>query len=239
MKGSDEVGYSHHITASTYQQTAWCNVLEKTLSSAVDRAAASCSEFRAGLPVGFLGYMGSWHGTNDIENRPRTAFKRHFRALLKQLEDFIDLDEVCDELGVELAAGRLPPPRPSKSMAPPGNGGDAPRVTLDTRVRFVDASAVRPMVSSDPDSSEPTVMLFHTSANSQVTHMNKAVEAEEDVGCLRFDAATFLPALRMLTSVGSSSVRCGDLPLDEEGDRTALCENLHEAGLLQLLNKGD
>lgn len=51
---SSSPGFSHHLTVSTYQRTAWCNLLERSLSAALDRAASSSEEYRAGLPVGFL-----------------------------------------------------------------------------------------------------------------------------------------------------------------------------------------
>merc|ERR1712216_616398 len=82
------------------------------------------------------------------------------------------------------------------------------------------------MISTDPETSETTVMLFHSCSNPREQHMNRAVEAEEDVGCLRFQASTFLPALKFLLAAGSKYVRVKDLPLLLEDDRVALCENL-------------
>ena len=42
----------------------------------------------------------------------------------------------------------------------------------------------------------------------------------QDVGCLRYEASTFLPALRFLSDAGPHAVRVGDLPLERPDDRT-------------------
>mmetsp|Transcript_51592 Transcript_51592/g.160068 ORF Transcript_51592/g.160068 Transcript_51592/m.160068 type:complete len:506 (+) Transcript_51592:1734-3251(+) len=245
-KGAEGPGsFSHHLTVSTYQKTAWCDLLEKALLSALGRAASESIDFRAGLPVGFLGYMGSWHDCEAASSAEaadgRAAFQRRLKGLVGRLQDFIDADEVCDELGVDFMSQRLPPARPSSSNSQGSGsvGGRAEKengagtVALGDRVRWLDPSAVRAMISTDPDTSEATVMLFHSCANTRGQHMCKAVEAEEEVGCLRFEAATFLPAIHALYGAGNEFVRCSDLPLADEGDKAALCENLLEAGLLE------
>mmetsp|Transcript_110424 Transcript_110424/g.319141 ORF Transcript_110424/g.319141 Transcript_110424/m.319141 type:complete len:602 (-) Transcript_110424:109-1914(-) len=256
-------GFSHHLTVSTYQKTAWCHLLDRTLSSAIERAAGSSAEFREGLPVGFLRYMGSWHDCVSIvgdtqaskekeESRSsgRAAFMRHFKGLLRRLEEFVDVDEACDELGVEFMSSRLPTPaaasKPSKPAAAKADasGGDedgGPSLALEASVRWRDPSTVRAMLSTDPETSEATVMLFHSCDNDRGVHMSgasQAREAEEEVGCLRFEAATFLPALRALLALpDGASMRCGEVPLKDEEDRVALCENLVEAGLLEVVEE--
>eukprot|EP00929_Paragymnodinium_shiwhaense_P014192 TRINITY_DN122081_c0_g1_i1.p1 TRINITY_DN122081_c0_g1~~TRINITY_DN122081_c0_g1_i1.p1 ORF type:complete len:656 (+),score=176.94 TRINITY_DN122081_c0_g1_i1:164-2131(+) len=246
--------FSHHLTVSTYQKTSWCQVLEKALSSAVERATAESEEFREGLPVGFLNFMGSWHdcgagaeaesedARQTVTDR-RSAFKRRLAGLMKRLQDFMDLDEVCDEMAVDYMAYRLPPVKPEESETPApkiekkegddGEEEDASAVSLQSEVRWLDPTAIRPMISTDPESSETTVMLFHSCGNPREQHMNRAVEAEEDVGCLRFEASTFLPALKFLLAAGSKFVRVKDLPLFLEDDRIALCDNLVTNGLLE------
>eukprot|EP00747_Dinoflagellata_sp_TGD_P198941 gnl/TRDRNA2_/TRDRNA2_72065_c0_seq1.p1 gnl/TRDRNA2_/TRDRNA2_72065_c0~~gnl/TRDRNA2_/TRDRNA2_72065_c0_seq1.p1 ORF type:complete len:160 (-),score=33.10 gnl/TRDRNA2_/TRDRNA2_72065_c0_seq1:18-497(-) len=110
------------------------------------------------------------------------------------------------------------------------------QVTTASYVRWLDVSAVRFMVSDDPESGESVVMLFHSCANERIQHMcrDTEAEAEDGVGCLRYEAAVFMPALRALEAAGSKFVRCGDLPLAKEADRIALCEDLRQAGLLEL-----
>lgn len=238
--------FSHHLTVSTYQKTSWCQLLERAMAAAVERAASERPELRAGLPVNFLGYMGSWHdcaggstASAAERSRKREAFSRKCTSLIKSLQDFVDLDEICDEMGVEFMSQRLPPcvQASCNTVAKEGYVGDASssRITVDTWVKWVDASAIRLMFSSDPETSEPTVMLFHSFANGRSDHMNRELEEEEDVGCLRFEATTFMSALRALHEIGPcGAMLCGALPLKDEGDRVALCENLLEAGLLEV-----
>lgn len=266
--GAAPAAFSHHLTVSTYQRLAWCQLLDRALAGAVGRAAAASPDFREGLPVGFLGYTGSWHANvgsrvmtggvvntaSEVSGGGRAAFLRNFKALLRRVEEFVDLDDVCDELGVDFTSARLPPAAGAKAKAqggpktsPEAEAETAPAAAAPSsakaralgpasRVRWVEPSAARLMLGTDPESSEATVMLFHSCANERGGHMSKPVEGEveEDVGCLRFEASTFLPALKQLLALGSASIRCADLALQAESDRVALCENLLEAGLLEL-----
>lgn len=223
--------FSHHLTVSTYQKTAWCHIMEKVLSVAVERAARESFEFRGGLPVGFLDYMGTWRdnaGSKGGAAEKRAGFVNRFQALMRRLEDFVDLDEACDEMGVDFMSQRGPPAVGERKIA---NRALQP----ETRVRMRDVSGVRAVLGNDPESSEPTVMVFHSLDNERDQSMCKALEDEEDVGCLRFQAAPFLPALRALIDAPvGASICLRDLPLADEGDKMALCENLHDAGLLEL-----
>lgn len=217
--------FSHHLTVSSYQTTAWCQLLDKALSTAIGRAAAQSPEFRVGLPVGFVRFMGNWHDTGDEESG-RTAFIKQFQMLTKRLSDYVDLDEACDEMGIDFMTQRAPPVVATGKV-------DKVKIDLDSRIRFKNVDSVRPMLGTDPDSSEPTIMLFHCNGNNREEHMNRPVGEEEDTGCLHFEATTFLAAVRQLVSNGRTFVRCGDLPLKEDSDKIALCENLDEAGLLE------
>lgn len=239
--------FSHHITLSTYQRTSWFSLMEKALSGALERAARESSEFREGLPLNYFKSMGSWHELGGPEAGKssaggRAAFLRRFSGLLSRLQEFVDLDGTCDEFSVDFMAQRLPPPTAAATASSSSSAGAGQRasaeegsVQLDSKVRWVDPSAVRLVVSTDPETSEATVVLFHSCKNDCNRHMCVDTEADEDVGCLRFEAATFLPALRALHGAGAEVVRCGDLPLPEETDRVALCENLIEGGCLELV----
>merc|ERR1711879_1114308 len=114
--------------------------------------------------------------------------------------------------------------------------GDVSDVSLGTQVRWVAPSYIRPMMSTDPESSETTVMLFHSFNNEHTDHMNRSLEPEEVIGCLRFEAATFLAAFRKLFAAKDDIIRCGDMPLPNEEDRIALCKNLLEEGLLEVVS---
>jgi len=245
-EGKHTCGFSHHLTVSTYQKTAWCHLLERALPSALERAASQHAEFRAGLPVGFLGYMGTWHDgiSGDEATAGRAGFMRRFKSLLRSLLDYVDADEVCDELGVDFMSLRMPPCcAGAGNMAPMASAftatGDGTNETeksklLEAKLRWLEPSAIRAMMSTDPDSSEPTVMLFHAHTNSREQHMCQSVEPEEDVGCLRFDAALFLPAIKKLFYAGREFVGCSDLPLQDDDDKVSFVDHLREAGLLEL-----
>jgi hypothetical protein len=231
---------------STYQKTAWCHLLERALPGALERAASQHDEFRAGLPVGFLGYMGTWHDgiSGDGAAAARETFMRRFKSLLRSLLDYVDADEVCDEMGVDFMSLRMPPccgdvgnvDCVASASTATGDGSDeiAQAKLFETQMRWLQPSAIRAMMSTDPDSSEPTVMLFHAHSNSREQHMCQSVEPEEDVGCLRFDAALFLPAIKKLFNAGTEFVRCSDLPLRDDDDKVSFVDHLREAGLVDL-----
>jgi hypothetical protein len=218
--------------------------MEKALLSALEKAAGSSLDFRTGLPMNYLGFMGTWNDTSDADSggeaaKHRGAFVRRFKSLLRSLEEFADLDEVCDELGVEFSAQRFPPPPVASSTGAASSSADAAKsVTLDSKVRWVDPLTVRLVLSADPESSEPTAVLFHSCSNERDMHMCRNTDVDEDVGCLRFDASVFLPALRALHTVGPEAIRCGDLPLADADDKTSLCEVLLEAGVLEFVPPG-
>eukprot|EP00448_Togula_jolla_P022690 CAMPEP_0170574592 /NCGR_PEP_ID=MMETSP0224-20130122/3385_1 /TAXON_ID=285029 /ORGANISM="Togula jolla, Strain CCCM 725" /LENGTH=561 /DNA_ID=CAMNT_0010897265 /DNA_START=19 /DNA_END=1701 /DNA_ORIENTATION=+ len=253
---SEPGGYSHHLTVSTYQFTAWSQVLERALSGAVARAAGECLDLRQGLPLNFFSYMGSWHdigsgegaqsaeGSSSSKAASRASFVRRFRGLLKRLEDFLDVDEVCDELAVDFMSQRLPPYRdpisgthggPPASSTEEKASAEPSAMTLEHCIRWVDPAAVRAMISSDPDTGEITVMVFHCFSNERDQHMNREIEPEEDVGCIRFEAATFLPAVRALWATGETFLRCRDLPITREDNRISFCEALREGGLIEVV----
>lgn len=232
--GIAEGGFSNHLTVSTYQGISWHSFLEKALAGALDKAAGEDPEFRSGLPLNFSHIMGSWYELGS-ESGPRESFRRKVKSLLTRLQEFIEMDEVCDEMAVDFMTQRLPPRPASKE---PKEKQSSEAITADTKVKWLDPSAVRPMLSTDPETSEATVLLFHSVGNDSGRHMCNAEAAEaEEVGCLRFEASTFLPALRALHAAGMAAVRCGDLPLDES-DAIALCENLLDAGCLELCSEG-
>eukprot|EP00435_Cladocopium_sp_Y103_P055224 s171_g18.t1 len=230
--GIAEGGFSNHLTVSTYQGICWHSFLEKALAGALDKAAGEDPEFRSGLPLNFSHIMGSWYELGS-ESGPRESFRRKAKSLLTRLQEFIEMDEVCDEMAVDFMTQRLPPRPASKNPKDPKENSVGEGITAETKVKWLDPSAVRPMLSTDEETSEVTVLLFHSVGNDSGRHMCNAEAAEaEEVGCLRFEATTFLPALRALHAAGTDAVRCGDLPLDES-DAIALCENLVEAGCLE------
>ena len=64
--------HSLHITISTYQKTSWVDLFEKLLPETLEKAAEIDPEFREGLPVGYLNYMGLVF--SDDRNNLRQVF---------------------------------------------------------------------------------------------------------------------------------------------------------------------
>jgi len=97
--------HSLHVTLSVYQKNSWCDLLEKLLPQALQRAAANDSSFREGLPLNYLRYTGNTYDNNDIKNN----FKEQVKDLLNRLIDYVDVDSAADSMAKNHIHDFLPP----------------------------------------------------------------------------------------------------------------------------------
>ncbi|KAI6068267.1 Acyl-coenzyme A thioesterase 5 [Aix galericulata] len=75
--------HSLHITVSSYQRNSWGDLLEKLLPAALQMALEEDVDYRQGLPMGYLGYMGV--ANSDAADTRRTAFVEKLQRLMKKL----------------------------------------------------------------------------------------------------------------------------------------------------------
>lgn len=98
--------HSLHVTLSVYQRNSWCDLLEKLLPQALQRAATSDSSFRKGLPLDYLRCTGTAYDNDDSRN---LIFKKQVKEMLTRLIDYIDVDNAVDLLAKNHIHDFLPP----------------------------------------------------------------------------------------------------------------------------------
>ena len=99
--------HSLHITLSVYQKNSWADFLEKLLPKTLERASKLDYRFRKGLPVGYLRHLGLVH--SDDESTDRKAFLGKAKFLLKELMNYVDIDEAADAMAKGHIHDFLPP----------------------------------------------------------------------------------------------------------------------------------
>lgn len=118
--------HSLHITVSVYQQTAYIDLLERIIPSALATAAEEniefrflnlkicfnnsvygCYLFRKGLPLNYLKYLGVVNKNNDSVNRKLIIDK--LKSLFSSIVDYMDVDVAADLLGKHFMHSSMPP----------------------------------------------------------------------------------------------------------------------------------
>ena len=81
------------------------------MPAALKIATSENPEFRRGLPLDYLSYMGLVHSdNNDIQKMDlRKLFREKARFLMDFLADMLPLDSAADQMGKKLIHDALPP----------------------------------------------------------------------------------------------------------------------------------
>jgi len=117
--------HSTHISISTYQQHTWGDFLDHAVRLAIDNAMEDDVEFRRGLPVNYLQYLGtqknisSYVEEEEKDTKKETIsnkdddrvkkFKEQIKSHLSKLVDHIDVNKAADSMSSDFMASRLPP----------------------------------------------------------------------------------------------------------------------------------
>ncbi|XP_036406303.1 ribosomal oxygenase 1 [Megalops cyprinoides] len=219
--------HSLHITISSYQRNSWGDLLQKLVPVALETAMEEDVEFRRGLPLDYLTYMGVQN--SDKEDPRRSQFTAQALGLMKRLADFAPVDAAVDQKAKDFLHDCLPPVLTPEEKASSMQGaparwedGEARDVTVhmkaQTKIRLIRDGIAR--LCSEGDA----VVLYHIADNSRVYHREepKSFEIKEE----HTDAVEFLiHSYPKFVSVGS-------LPCDTFEDKVSLAEILFERGLV-------
>uniref|UniRef100_K3WPR5 Bifunctional lysine-specific demethylase and histidyl-hydroxylase n=1 Tax=Globisporangium ultimum (strain ATCC 200006 / CBS 805.95 / DAOM BR144) TaxID=431595 RepID=K3WPR5_GLOUD len=161
---TDDKQFSTHVTISVYQHNAWANFLEVALPRIIRRAFDSNVDFRRGLPVGYLEYMGSQFPSDSKQAQEFTETLKNLIGKLAGQVESTDLQQAADEAAMDFFANRLPPMDESEQ--------DMSISPLDGKVgiRFKDRSHVRLTMGEDEEK-EAFVAVYYSSKNCRVHHM--------------------------------------------------------------------
>ncbi|NXH12251.1 RIOX1 oxygenase, partial [Bucco capensis] len=219
--------HSLHITVSSYQRNTWGDLLEKLLPAALHMALEEDVEYRQGLPMDYLGYMGI--ANSDVVNSRRTAFMEKVQSLIKKLVDYAPIDAAVDQRAKLFLHDCLPPVLTQSEKAQSVYGFPARwqdvgpcdvdiLITKDTEVRLLRHGIVRLC------NEEAGVMLYYTTENSRVYHKEEPRFLEVD--------PEYTDSIEFLLSSYPNHVRVDTFPCETLEDKISLATLLFEKGIL-------
>ncbi|KAL2082638.1 hypothetical protein ACEWY4_022456 [Coilia grayii] len=219
--------HSLHVTISSYQKNSWGELLTKLVPAALEIAMEEDVEYRKGLPLDYLSYMGVQN--SDKEDPRRAEFLSHVGSLMKKLVAYAPVDAAVDQKAREFLHDCLPPvltpvEKASSVYGAPARWEDGEALGLvihmrpQTRIRLIRAGIAR--LCSDGEE----VSLYHTVENSRVYHQEELKSFE--IRPEHTDAMEFL-----LHSY-PKFVTVSSLPCDTTEEKLSLADLLFEKGLI-------
>ncbi|XP_034017483.1 ribosomal oxygenase 1 isoform X2 [Thalassophryne amazonica] len=219
--------HSLHITISSYQKNSWGDLLLKVVPAALEMAMEENVEYRQGLPLDYLTYMGVQN--SDKDDPRRKHFFCRIENLIKQLASYAPVDAAVDQKAKDFLHDCLPPFFTSEELASSVQGASVrwdhgqvvdvgPQLSGQTRVRIVRAGCARLC------SEEEGVWLYYTTDNSRVYHKEelKSFEIKQE----------HTDAMEFLIHSYPKFVTVGSFPCDSAEDRISLAEMLFERGII-------
>lgn len=219
--------HSLHITISSYQKNSWGDLLQKVVPAALEIAMEEDVEFRQGLPLDYLTYMGVQN--SDKDDPRRTKFFSRIETLMKKLTTYAPVDAAVDQKAREFLHDCLPPVLTPEELVSSVQGAPArwecgqvmdagAQITTETRVRVLRAGCAR--LCSDGEA----VHLYYTTDNSRVYHKEELKSFEIK--------AEHTDAMEFLIHSYPKFVTVGSFPCDSAEDRIGLAELLFERGII-------
>ncbi|XP_029902907.1 ribosomal oxygenase 1 isoform X2 [Myripristis murdjan] len=219
--------HSLHITISSYQKNSWGDLLLKVVPAALEVAMEEDVDYRQGLPLDYLTYMGVQN--SDKDDPRRAKFLSRVENLMKKLTSYAPVDAAVDQKARDFLHDCLPPVLTPEELASSVQGAPArwengevlnagARISSQTRVRLLRAGCAR--LCSDGE----MVHLYYTTDNSRVYHKEelKSFEIKTE----------HTDAIESLIHSYPKFVTVGSLPCDSAEDRIGLAELLFERGII-------
>ncbi|XP_029449688.1 ribosomal oxygenase 1 [Rhinatrema bivittatum] len=219
--------HSLHITVSSYQKNCWGDLLAKLLPAALQLAIEDDVEFRQGLPLDYLEYMGVQN--SDMDDSRRKTFIQKTQSLIKKLAKCAPFDIAVDQKAKEFLHDCLPPVLTEAERSRSVHGVSARwengvardtdvQMERDTWVRLLRQGIIR--ICNEGDS----CLLYYSTDNSRVYHKEEPKYFEIDLE--QVDGIEFLiHSYPKYVSVDS-------LPCKSLDDKLILALFLFEKGLL-------
>jgi lysine-specific demethylase/histidyl-hydroxylase NO66 len=238
--------HSLHLTVSAMQQWSWTDLIEILLPEAVEAVAtADTTTLRAGLPRGFLEYMGDMHENNE-ENIPevlreqkkyveeehtaesdyntqrkeafRTEAKKRIARVTKEAMGL--LDAACDQLGKRFLSDRLPPALTAQEKASTCNGhAEAFNIHPNMLCRLVRPGISRLVLE------EGKAVVYHCADNSRVYR-------ELPLSPMEFEMDDAPAIEQLLTTTEPHWICVADLFHESIEDKVSVTQALYDEGVL-------
>nr|XP_019953193.1 PREDICTED: bifunctional lysine-specific demethylase and histidyl-hydroxylase NO66-like [Paralichthys olivaceus] len=219
--------HSLHITISSFQKNSWGDLLQKVVPAALEVAMEEDVDFRQGLPLDYLSYMGVQN--SDKDDPRRIKFFSRIENLIKRLKNFAPVDAAVDQKARDFFHDCLPPVLTPEELATSVQGAPVrwecgqvvnvgERINMQTQVRVLRAECAR--LCSDGEA----VHLYYTTENSRVYHKEepKSFEIQTE----------HTDAIEFLIHSYPEFVNVGSFPCDSAEDKVALAELLFEKGII-------
>ncbi|XP_075939847.1 ribosomal oxygenase 1 [Anarhichas minor] len=219
--------HSLHITISSYQKNSWGDLLQKVAPAALEIAMEEDVEFRQGLPLDYLTYMGVQN--SDKDDPRRTKFFSRIECLMKKLATYSPVDAAVDQKARAFLHDCLPPMLTPEELSSSVQGASArwecgqvmdvgAKITTQTKVRVLRAGCAR--LCSDGEA----VNLYYTTENSRVYHKEELKSFEIK--------AEHTDAIEFLIHSYPKFVTVGSFPCGSAEDRITLADLLFERGII-------
>ncbi|XP_007438261.1 ribosomal oxygenase 1 [Python bivittatus] len=219
--------HSLHITVSSYQRNSWGDLLEKLLPVALQMAIEEDIEYRQGLPVDYLEYMGVIN-TDAVDPR-RAVFLQKIRTLVTKLMDYAPVDAAVDQKAKSFLHDCLPPVLTETEKAlsvfrhpARWENGSVQNVDVQlkktTQVRLLRYGIVRLCNEGD------AMLLYYTTENSRVYHKEEPKYCEIE--------PEYIDGIEFLLSSYPKYISVDALPCGSLNDKIALATFLFEKGLV-------
>ncbi|XP_039187672.1 ribosomal oxygenase 1 [Crotalus tigris] len=219
--------HSLHITVSSYQRNSWGDLLEKLLPVTLKMAIEEDIEYRQGLPVDYLEYMGVIN--TDADDPRRTLFLQKIRTLVTKLMDYAPVDAAVDQKAKSFLHDCLPPVLTETEKAlsvfrhpARWENGNVQNVDVQlektTQIRLLRYGIVRLCNEGD------ATLLYYTTENSRVYHKEEPKYCEIE--------SEYIEGIEFLLSCYPNYISVDALPCGSLNDKIALATFLFEKGLV-------
>jgi cyclophilin family peptidyl-prolyl cis-trans isomerase len=237
-RSPNDAAFSHHLTLSTYQKTAWFDLIAAGMRSALESMFQADIEVRRGLPRRYLSLLGAPFEEAEAENPETHEAAERARQLASSLGSYFDPHAAAEELAVDFIANRLAPPPERVAQARAAavaavNGGvfKPKELSEKTRVVLLHGDWSRMTLETGLDG-QLQLYVYHCLCNELHNNMSAVKD-----GPLR-RAVVHLPAgatdaLAKLYAAWPVALRIEELP-DEAGEVPDMLATLRRAGLLEI-----
>ncbi|XP_071996864.1 ribosomal oxygenase 1 [Engystomops pustulosus] len=219
--------HSLHITVSSFQRNSWADLLDKLLPAALQIAAEDDVEFRKGLPLDYLDYMGV-QNAESLDPRKQN-FIQKAKELIRKLAEYAPVDAAVDQKAKAFLHDCLPPlltpaEKDHSVYGTPArweNGAVRDcliQLEKDSHIRFLRGGIAR--LCSEGDA----CLLYYSTDNSRVYHREEPKSIEVD--------AEHVDAIEYLLHCYPQYVTVESLPCEDLDDKLAVANMLFEKGLL-------
>ncbi|KAJ8913459.1 hypothetical protein NQ315_013838 [Exocentrus adspersus] len=223
---TDTESHSLHITLSVYQHNSYADLLEHILPDALKKAASENIEFREGLPINYLKYLG-WVN-NDCQSTQRIAVINKVQTLMETLINHVDVDQAADKLGRKFMYDSMPPlMKKTEAICSSKYDGDymtdgkvfnRVEIDMDTEVRLLRYHCLRLVVEGE------SAKIFYNTDNSKAYH-----DEEEQFLNISFE---LIPCIKKLQNSYPEFTTVENLPVEDNVGKAQLVSDLWERGLL-------